>query len=153
MVCPKCSSDDLKVNESRDVDSGTAVRRRRECIVCKYRFTTYERIENPGLLVVKRSGGKEAYDREKILQGVTKALEKRSFSTEDIVRFVEKIEQKIYLLAQDEVESSVIGDIVLDELKSIDEVAYLRFVSVYKSFDDLETFGRELDFIKGRSKD
>jgi len=153
MVCPKCSSGDLKVNESRDVDSGTAVRRRRECIFCKYRFTTYERIENPGLLVVKRSGGKEAYDREKILQGVAKALEKRSFSIEDIVRFVEKIEQKIYLLAQDEVESSVIGDIVLDELRSIDEVAYLRFASVYKSFDDLETFGRELEFIKSRPKD
>lgn len=152
MICPKCGSEDLKVNESRDLENGSAIRRRRECLACRYRFTTYERIENPGLLVIKRSGGKEAYDREKIIRGVTRSLEKRSFSNEDIDRLVKKIERKINLLGQGEVESSIIGDIVLEELKGIDDVAYLRFASVYKSFEDAEMFKKEVEAVAASAK-
>jgi transcriptional repressor NrdR len=149
VICPKCGSDELKVNESRDLEGGSAVRRRRECNDCKYRFTTYERIENPGLLVVKRSGGREAYDKNKIIRGVSRALEKRSFSDEDIARLVSKIDRKVKLVGQNEIESSIIGDIVLEELKCIDDVAYLRFASVYKAFEDAEMFKKEAEEVTG----
>lgn len=145
MICPKCGSGELKVNESRDLESGSAIRRRRECLSCKHRFTTYERIENPHLLVIKRSGGREAYDKLKIINGITRALEKRSFSGEDIERLANRIDQKINLLGQNEIESSIIGDIILEELKTVDDVAYLRFASVYKSFEDVEMFKKELE--------
>jgi transcriptional repressor NrdR len=153
MVCPKCGSAELKVNESRDLENGNAIRRRRQCLSCAHRFTTYERIENPGLLVIKRSGGKEAYSRDKLLRGVTRALEKRSFSEEEIENLVASIEHKINLLGRDEIESSIIGDIVLEELKCVDDVAYLRFASVYKSFDDIEEFKQEVDeVVSGNTK-
>lgn len=154
MVCPKCGSDDLKVNESRDLENGNAIRRRRECLACEHRFTTYERIENPGLIVVKRSGGKEAYDKAKIARGVTKALEKRSFSEEEIEKLVTTIDRKINLLGLDEIATSVIGDVVLEELKCVDDVAYLRFASVYKSFDDANEFQKEVEeVVSGQTKE
>ncbi|MDD3481284.1 MAG: transcriptional regulator NrdR, partial [Patescibacteria group bacterium] len=134
MICPSCGSENLKVNESRDLDGGSAIRRRRQCLSCDYRFTTYERIENPGLLVIKRSGAREAYSRDKVLLGVEKALEKRSRTSEEIENIVKNIDHKIHLLGKAEIESSIIGDIVLEELKCIDDVAYLRFASVYKDF-------------------
>lgn len=145
MKCPTCGSDELKVNESRDLEEGSAIRRRRECLSCKSRFTTYERVENPALLVVKRSGGKEAYDKIKIRNGIEKALEKRSYSEEDIDEITARIDRKIHLLGQKEVETALIGEVVLEELKCIDDVAYLRFASVYKEFDDIESFKKEVD--------
>ncbi len=145
MKCPTCGSDELKVNESRDLEEGSAIRRRRECLSCESRFTTYERVENPALLVVKRSGGKEAYSKAKIRKGIEKALEKRSFSEEEIDQITVKIDRKIHLLGQKEIETSLIGEIVLEELKGVDDVAYMRFVSVYKEFEDIESFKKEVE--------
>lgn len=152
MICSRCGSEELKVNESRDLEGGSAIRRRRQCLSCGYRFTTYERIENPGLLVIKRSGGREAYSRDKIAAGIEKALEKRNVSTEDITKIVSSIDRKIHLLGKDEVESSVIGDIVMEELKCVDDVAYLRFASVYKSFPDAQSFKEEAEEVSRDKK-
>ncbi len=154
MNCPKCGSDELKVNESRDLESGSAIRRRRQCLSCSNRFTTYERIENPNLMVIKRSGGREAYLKEKIGRGVSRALEKRAFSEEEIDQLVARIDRKINLIGQREIESSIIGDVVLEELKCVDDVAYLRFASVYKSFDDAVTFQQEVaEVVSGNTKE
>ena len=152
MICPNCGSSELKVNESRDLEGGSAVRRRRECLSCAFRFTTYERIENPGLLVIKRSGGQEAYSKDKIAGGVKKALEKRNQTTEEIDRIVTAIDRKIHLLGKNEIESTIIGDIVMEELKCIDDVAYLRFASVYKAFPDAESFKKEAEEVTSDSK-
>lgn len=151
MICPSCGSESLKVNESRDLEGGSAIRRRRQCLSCDYRFTTYERAENPALLVIKRSGAREAYSKEKILAGVAKALEKRSKTTEDIEDIAKNIDRKIYLLGKAEIESSIIGDIVLEELKCTDDVAYLRFASVYKDFPDAESFKKEAEEVTADS--
>ncbi len=152
MICPHCGSEELKVNESRDLDSGSAIRRRRQCLTCEYRFTTYERIENPGLLVVKRSGSKESYSRSKIAVGIMKAFEKRNMTQEEVEKIVSGIDKKIHLLGSNEIESSIIGDIVMEELKCIDDVAYLRFASVYKSFSDAESFKKEAEEVSRDTK-
>lgn len=148
MICPKCGSDELKVNESRDLDGGTALRRRRECLACANRFTTYERLETPRILVKKRDGSTESYCREKLLSGVKKALVSRPFSGRQVEEIVDEIERKIIENYNQEIESSQIGKIVIRKLKETDKVAYLRFVSVYERFEAPEQFAKELETLK-----
>lgn len=145
MKCPKCASTDLKVNEKRDLEVEKAIRRRRECNVCGHRFTTYERIEVATLLVIKRNGEKELFSRQKLASGVRKAFEKRPFTEEQIEDFLDEVENRAHLMGDKEISSKVIGNFVLESLKPLDDVAYLRFASVYKSFEDAETFQKELN--------
>lgn len=145
MNCPKCNSEELKVNESRDLENGNAIRRRRECLKCANRFTTYERIETPKIVVIKRDNSQEPYHREKILSGVKKALVSRPFGETDIETIVDDIERTIIENYNKEIDSSQIGKIVIHKLKDTDHVAYLRFVSVYKKFDQPGQFLKELE--------
>lgn len=144
MRCPFCNCDDTKVTDSRATDDGKAIRRRRECLACGKRFTTYEMVEEVPLVVIKKNGMRELFDRNKILNGLLRASNKRTISRkqlEDVVTFVERTIRNS--LAQ-EVESVRIGELVLDELRHIDEVAYIRFASVYREFADLDSFMAEL---------
>lgn len=150
MKCSQCASCETKVIESRDVTDSSAVRRRRECIDCEYRFTTYEREEKPQLIVIKNNGDRELYKREKILAGLYRACEKTSISTYDIDRVVEKIENQLYANGDQEVQSSIIGDIAMQQLRLLDEVAYVRFASVYRRFTDIAGFEKELLRIKSK---
>lgn len=148
MRCPKCTSENLKVNEKRDLPTESTIRRRRECQDCGNRFTTYERIEVPSLLVIKKSGEKELYAREKLAKGIYKALEKRPFEADKIEEIIDELDFTINSWGEPEVQSIKIGDLVTEKLKKIDEVAYLRFVSVYKSFEDADSFKKELEVLK-----
>jgi transcriptional repressor NrdR len=145
MKCPKCGSKELKVIEKRDLPAEGSIRRRRECLSCSNRFTTYEKIEVPALLSVKKSGEKEPYVREKMAAGFYKALEKRPFKPAEVERMIDEVDHQIQTLGIEEVRTSKIGDLVSAKLKETDEVAYLRFVSVYKSFDDARAFQREVN--------
>jgi transcriptional repressor NrdR len=145
MKCPKCASDNLKVIEKRDLPAEGAIRRRRECSDCNFRFTTYERIEVPLLMVVKKTGETEPYLREKMAAGFYKALEKRPFKEPEIEKLVDTVDREIQKMGTDEIKTSKIGDLVTAKLKETDEVAYLRFVSVYRSFDDADAFKKELE--------
>lgn len=147
MKCPKCTSEELKVNEKRDLEGEAAIRRRRECQKCGHRFTTYERIEIPSLLVVKKNGERQVYSREKLASGIYKAFEKRPFDQSRIEELIDGIEQEINVFGKKEISSGAIGDIVLLKIKEMDDVAYLRFASVYKSFESAETFKKELEKI------
>lgn len=146
MLCPYCNNEDTRVTDKRDNDSVT--RRRRECLKCSKRFTTYERIEM-NLYVLKKDGSKEKFDGKKLYSGISKCLEKRKFEDEEVSNIVDKIESKIYKFAKDkDIESKKIGEIVMSELKKIDKVAYLRFSAVYKGFESLEDFEKELEELK-----
>lgn len=147
MKCPKCLSGQLKVNEKRDLDGDSAIRRRRSCLNCGHRFTTYERIEVPSLIVVKRNGEREQYSLEKLSSGVEKAFEKRPFDKAEIFEIIEEIDQEINRRGEKEIASLQVGDIVMNKIKDLDDVAYLRFASVYKSFDDVDMFRKELEII------
>ena len=138
MRCPKCGSEELSVVDSRGDD--LAIRRRRECQACQFRFTTYERIEFTLPMVVKKDGRREPYDRAKLMGGVTRACEKRPVSTEAIEQAVEGIERKISELYVKEIESREVGDFVMEALKSLDKIAYVRFASVYREFSDISQF-------------
>jgi transcriptional repressor NrdR len=146
MDCPKCRKDNTGVVDSRDVD-GETVRRRRECLDCKYRFTTYERVEPIKISVIKRSGTVEPFEREKIRKGIAIASGGR-IKDELIDSIVDEVEHKIILSKASEVSSKKIGKLVISRLKKIDEVTYLRFTSVYKKFDDLSSFEEELIQLK-----
>jgi transcriptional repressor NrdR len=148
MKCPKCGSDELKVNEKRDLPAEASIRRRRECDSCGHRFTTYERIEIPSLLVIKKSGEKELFERDKLAVGIRKALEKRPFEPDKVEEIIDELERKINQSADGEIKSTEIGDLVVAKLKEVDQVAYLRFASVYKSFEDAESFEKELKELK-----
>ena len=150
MICPNCKSANLKVLEKRDIEGEPAIRRRRECNDCCFRFTTYERPESPSLVVVKKDGTKQPYTREKIEKGLYKALEKRPIDQSEIEEFVNRIEKNLYDLGSSEVKSCLIGDMVLETLKEADEVAYIRFASVYKSFDDIDYFKKEAEELKDK---
>ena len=152
MRCPYCLNKTTKVLDSRDIDEGKSIRRRRECLKCKRRFTTYERIEPVNLLIVKRDGTREFYDRNKIMTGVLKACEKRPISEKQIEKIINKVEAKIEKLKTPEISSAKIGELIVRELKSLDKVAYIRFASVYKSFEDLKDFEKELKTIKSTNK-
>lgn len=147
MVCPFCSNNETKVIDSRDTNDGKAIRRRRECEKCRARFSTYEEVEIMRLTVAKKDGRKEEYDKKKIEAGIRRALEKRPINEEKIEKIVGDIEYEIKAKELDEITSKEIGRIVLEKLKEIDDVAYLRFASVYKSFGSAESFKKEADKI------
>ncbi|HLI09928.1 MAG TPA: transcriptional regulator NrdR [Ktedonobacteraceae bacterium] len=142
MKCPFCGGTESRVKDSRDI--GDAIHRRRECEHCKGRFSTYERVEKFQLLVIKRDQRREPFDREKLYVGIRKACEKRPLSTGDIENAVEEIEQELYRLGKQEVASSVIGELVMEHLRSLDKIAYIRFASVYRSFADVQTMFEEI---------
>jgi transcriptional repressor NrdR len=142
--CPYCGSFDSAVLESRDSEDGAVIRRRRECVKCSKRFTTYERIENIDLRVVKKDGRKENFDREKVKKGIEKACEKRPVDPETIERIVDDLEMRLLNRKSTEVSSSDIGRMVLTRLKKIDKVAYLRFASVFLEFGSVEEFRKEI---------
>lgn len=144
MHCPVCSHPDTRVVDSRLAPDGTSVRRRRECDQCEYRFSTSEEVELLDLTVVKRDGRREAYARENIERGLRKALEKRSYTETDFRTLIHSIERAIQRRKNMEIRSSDIGEIVMQELKAFDKIAYIRFASVYRSFEDVETFEEEL---------
>lgn len=140
MKCPFCAHDDDKVVDSRTIKEGELIRRRRECLGCTKRFTTYERIEEIPLMVVKRDGRREAFDRSKIVIGILKACEKRPVSVEQIEDVVDRIEKDISNSAEKEVSAEKVGAMLMEELKVLDEVAYVRFASVYRQFKDVNEF-------------
>lgn len=148
MRCNQCQSDDTKVIESRDVADGQSIRRRRVCIQCEHRFTTYERIERPQLIVIKNSGVREMFNRDKLLAGLYRACEKTAVTTMQIEAIVSRIEQQLYTCAEQEVSSAKIGDLVMGELGRLNEVAYVRFASVYRRFTNIAGFEKELSHIK-----
>lgn len=149
MFCPFCSHSETKVTDSRDTNDGKAIRRRRECEKCKARFSTYEEVELLSLSVIKKDGRKEEYDKNKIKSGIMRALEKRPVSEEKIEKLLGDIEYEIQSREKCEITSKEIGKIVLEKLKDTDDVAYLRFASVYKSFGSAETFKKEAEKIAG----
>ena len=144
MRCPYCEAEEDKVVDSRVADEGRAIRRRRECLECGRRFTTFERIEESPLLVEKRGGGEESFDRDKIAEGIKRACKNRPVSSEQIGALVEEVEEAVRADGRRRIPSSDIGREVLDRLRMLDEVAYLRFASVYKGFQELTDFEREL---------
>lgn len=144
MKCPYCNFTDSKVVDSRPTDEGNSIRRRRECLKCLKRFTTYETVEHLPLLLVKRDGTRQPYDRQKLLGGVIKACEKRPVSKARLEQLVDEVEQKLFSALETEVSSKAIGEMVMERLKEIDEVAYVRFASVYRQFKDINTFMEEL---------
>ncbi len=144
MKCPYCSSDDTKVIDSRPADDNTSIRRRRQCEACGKRFTTYEKLETMPLLVVKKDNTREAYDRGKIESGILRSCHKRPVSTEQISRMIDDIENEIFGMGETEVPTSLIGEKVMMKLKDLDQVAYVRFASVYRQFKDVNTFIEEI---------
>jgi transcriptional repressor NrdR len=150
MKCPFCGGSESRVKDSRDV--GDAVHRRRECEQCKGRFSTYERVEKTQLMVIKRDLRREPFDRQKLFIGISKACEKRPLSVNDIENAVEEIEQEVYRQGKQEVPGSVIGELVMDHLRKMDKIAYIRFASVYRSFGDVETMFEEIQNLLNREK-
>ena len=148
MKCTQCSSDDIKVIESRDVAEGQAIRRRRMCNACGYRFTTYERLERPQLIIIKNDGKRELFNRAKLLAGLYRACEKTSVSSPELEKMVNAIEQELYACGDQEVKSTRIGELVMDHLARLNEVAYVRFASVYRRFKDIASFEQELSLVK-----
>ncbi len=144
MRCPFCGHDESKVVDSRSTQDGRAIRRRRECTACQERFTTYEKVEEFIPVVVKKDGRREPFDRRKIVEGILKACEKRPIKVEQIEQFVEELERNIQDHGEREIESRIIGERVMAQLKEWDDVAYVRFASVYKQFKDLNEFMAQL---------
>ena len=149
MKCRYCSSTESKVVDSRPTDDGTSIRRRRECINCGKRFTTYEKIEEIPIMVIKKDGRREPFDSEKILAGVRKACEKRPVSLADQESLVDDVVREVFNSLEQEVKSEAIGEFVMQRLKTLDEVAYVRFASVYRQFKDINTFMDELKLLLG----
>jgi len=153
MQCPSCYFEETKVVDSRPVEENAAIRRRRECLKCDFRFSTYEQIEILDLTVVKKDGRREPYQKNKIEAGVRKALEKRPFSEEDVLSLTANIERDIQKNSQGEITSAAIGEIIMKRLRKLDQVSYIRFASVYKDFQDVESFQEELnDFLKKKHR-
>ncbi|MBC7237832.1 MAG: transcriptional repressor NrdR [Chloroflexi bacterium] len=150
MKCPFCGATDSRVVDTREV--GDAIRRRRECQSCQQRFTTYEQVAKVNLLIVKRDGRREPFDRQKLTEGIWKACAKRPISSEQIEQLVSNIESNLYNLGKSEVPSRIVGEMVMERLRELDDVAYVRFASVYRSFADLEAFQREVDHMIERSE-
>ncbi len=149
MKCPYCDKVDTKVIDSRPTEEGHAIRRRRECDECGRRFTTYEKVEETMLMVVKKDGRREAFDRNKILNGIIKACEKRPVSMAQMEGIADEIEKNISNSMKKEVESYNIGELIMNLLKDVDEVAYVRFASVYRQFTDVSTFIKEIEKLIG----
>ncbi len=144
MKCPYCANPESKVVDSRPADEGASIRRRRECLVCHKRFTTYETIESVPLVVIKKDGSRQAFDRNKLLGSMLKSCEKRSVSLGTLENIVTEIEQTLQNEMEREVTTTQIGNMVMEKLKVVDEVAYVRFASVYRQFKDINTFMTEL---------
>ncbi len=152
MKCPFCSNADTKVIDSRPTEEGYAIRRRRGCDHCGKRFTTYEKVEETILMVAKKDARREVFDRNKILNGIVKACEKRPVSMTQIEGMVDDIERTLNNLMEKEVTSDYIGELVMEQLKKVDEVAYVRFASVYRQFTDVNTFIREIEKLIGKQE-
>lgn len=148
MKCPYCGYIESKVIDSRPSQDYSSIRRRRECLECKKRFTTYEKLETVAMLVIKRDLSRQEYDRNKVLKGIMTACEKRPVTLAQMEEIADKIELELYRNADREVETRVIGEKVMEKLRNLDAVAYVRFASVYKQFDDIETFMKELEGMK-----
>ena len=148
MKCTQCQCDDIKVIESRDVAEGKAIRRRRMCNQCGQRFTTYERLERPQLIIVKNDGTRELFNRTKLLAGLYRACEKTSITSMQLEQVVDAIEQDLYTCGEQEVRSNKVGELVMEQLARLDEVAYVRFASVYRRFKDIASFERELSLVR-----
>ena len=144
MKCPVCGYADSRVVDSRPADDGASIRRRRECSECQKRFTTYETIESLPIVVIKKDNRRESFDREKIIRGILKACEKRAVSEEQMKQTAREIESQLQNQLQQEVTAYRIGELVMEKLRSLDEVAYVRFASVYREFKDISTFMDEL---------
>ena len=152
MKCPRCSSHDSRVLESRDVEQESVIRRRRECLSCQHRFTTYERIEAAHLLIIKKNGERELFDRSKLAGGIYRAFEKRPVSADQIEAIISAVEQELKSSGEHEVASVIIGELVMDKLRESDDIAYVRFASVYRSFADIKSFEAELNRLKSQAK-
>jgi transcriptional repressor NrdR len=150
MRCPFCKQDNDKVIDSRSSAEGAVVRRRRECVACGRRYTTYERVEEQPFRVVKKDGSRVPFERDKILKGLQRACEKRPVSVDALTAVVDRIESRCTEMFDTEVSSKFIGQLVMEELKRIDPVAYVRFASVYREFKDVSEFVRELDSVRDR---
>lgn len=148
MKCPFCAYEDSKVIDSRPTDENQTIRRRRECINCKKRFTTYEKIEKVPIVIVKKDGTRQTFDRNKILNGMIRACEKRPVSIRTLENAVDNIEKQIYNTLDREIKSDLVGELVMEELKEIDEISYVRFASVYRQFKDINSFMEELKNIQ-----
>lgn len=148
MKCTQCQSDDIKVIESRDVAEGQAIRRRRQCNTCDYRFTTYERLERPQLIVIKNDGTRQLFSRTKLLAGLYRACEKTPVTSLELEKVVDAIEQELYACGDQEVRSAKVGELVMDQLARLNEVAYVRFASVYRRFKDIKSFEQELSLVR-----
>lgn len=144
MKCPYCGFSESKVIDSRPTEEGSAIRRRRECLKCNKRFTTYEKLESLSLVVIKKDLSRQQYNREKVLKGIITACEKRPISLAQMEKVADDIESSLLQTMTREIESRMIGEMVMEKLKELDEVAYVRFASVYKRFDDIHTFMKEL---------
>lgn len=150
MNCPFCGFQDSKVIDSRDVDNG--IRRRRECLKCEVRFTTYERLQPAGLFVIKKDERREEFNKEKLLSGLRKACEKRPLPTGMIDKIADDIEGELYGMGKAEIPSTVVGDMVMQKLKKLDYIAYIRFASVYRQFADISVLKKEIDNLVGNDE-
>jgi len=150
MLCPKCKFEDSKVVDSRPLNSDSSIRRRRECLSCQFRFTTYEYIQLSPIMVIKKSGGREEYNREKIEKSLHLACNKRPVSEEIIQKLINEIEEQINNTSNVEINSSLIGELIIDKLRTLDKVAFIRFASVYRQFHDLGEFQAHLDDLKNK---
>ncbi len=149
MRCPYCENPDTKVIDSRPTEEGHAIRRRRGCEKCGKRFTTYEKVEETIIMIIKKDGRREAFDRNKIMSGIVKACEKRPVPVAEMERVVDEIERGLNNMMEKEVESTFVGELVMEKLKELDEVAYVRFASVYRQFTDVNTFVKEIEKLLG----
>lgn len=145
MKCPFCAHPESKVVDSRPADEGSSIRRRRECLACHKRFTTYETMESLPLVVIKRDGRRQAFDKNKLMGSMLKSCEKRSVPTDTLERIADEIEQTLQNELMREIPSTQIGELVMEKLRNVDEVSYVRFASVYRQFKDINTFMEELD--------
>jgi len=147
MRCPRCENDSTRVIDSRDLEGGSTIRRRRECEACEYRFTTYERPEGARLVVVKRDGSRQDFDREKLRTGLLKALQKRPVTLDRVEAALDDIESHLRSRGDAELPSTEIGRLATEALRDLDQLAYIRFASVYHAYDDIETLQREVDLL------
>ena len=153
MKCPFCAAPDSRVVDSRTIDDGNSIRRRRECTVCGKRFTTYEAVEKVPLMVIKNDGRRAVFDKEKLLKGIIRSCYKRDIPAEKIIKLADEIEKELRNMMKHEISSKTIGEVVMKYLKTFDKVAYICFASVYRKFSDIDNFKQELENLNATNKD
>ena len=153
MKCPFCAAPDSRVVDSRTIDDGNSIRRRRECTVCGKRFTTYEAVEKVPLMVIKNDGRRAVFDKENVLKGIIRSCYKRDIPAEKIIKLADEIEKELRNMMKHEISSKTIGEVVMKYLKTFDKVAYIRFASVYRKFSDIDNFKQELENLNATNKD